>query len=101
VTAGLASARCLNHPDRFAAGRCLECQRTFCRECVTEHSGRLTCANCLRKAEVQTTSRRNPLTMVAVALLGIAGFLGVWLMFYSSGLWLERITDPPATKASK
>ncbi len=41
--------RCQFHALREAVARCPECQRYFCRECVTEHDERLLCASCLRK----------------------------------------------------
>lgn len=41
------SGNCLLHPDRKAAARCPECGEIFCRECVTEHSGKYLCIKCL------------------------------------------------------
>jgi len=45
--ATLARARCFNHAHREAAGRCVACEHTYCRECLTEHAGRLMCSRCL------------------------------------------------------
>ena len=33
--------RCLHHPAREAVALCPECRRFYCRECVTEHAGRM------------------------------------------------------------
>lgn len=41
------TGNCLLHPDRKAAARCPECGDVFCRECVTEHSGKYLCIKCL------------------------------------------------------
>ena len=43
----LAHARCFQHLGREAVARCPECTRFFCRECVTEHEGRMICQSCL------------------------------------------------------
>ncbi len=52
--ATLARARCFNHANREAAGRCVSCEHTYCRECLTEHAGRLMCSACLgAKAQAQ------------------------------------------------
>ena len=52
----LTRQRCWNHPAREAAARCPSCARFYCRECVTEHAGRMVCAACLR-AEFATGGR--------------------------------------------
>jgi len=43
----LASLRCNHHASREAAALCARCQRPYCRECVTEHEGRVLCTSCL------------------------------------------------------
>ena len=53
----LTRQRCWNHPEREAAVRCPSCERFYCRECVTEHAGRMVCAACLR-AEFAAAERR-------------------------------------------
>lgn len=55
----LTRQRCLIHAGREAAARCGRCGRFFCRECVTEHGGAMTCAACLR--EIGAASRRGAL----------------------------------------
>lgn len=53
----LTRQRCWNHPEREAAARCPSCGQFYCRECVTEHAGRMVCAACLRK---QFAAERRP-----------------------------------------
>ena len=53
----LVRERCWIHPAREAAARCPSCERFFCRECVTEHDGRLICADCLRALRTAATLR--------------------------------------------
>jgi hypothetical protein len=60
----LAHQRCFHHAEREAVARCAECRSFFCRECVTEHGGRLICAACLRE-------------LVAVPIRGRPAFLGL------------------------
>ena len=77
--------RCFSHSNREAAARCPECGRFFCRECVTEHEGRVICATCLRKI-VQPRLTQRPAFVVALrSVLGLAGLLTAWLFFYLLG----------------
>ena len=57
VASALAERRCVLHPEREAAVRCVACQRYYCRECVTENSGRMLCAHCLRQDKRKDTGR--------------------------------------------
>jgi len=91
----ISSARCLNHEERLAAARCLACGNSFCRECVTEHDGRLICAACLRKRRPAASARVNWQRHLAVPVMAIAALSGSWLLFYATGWWLEDITAPP------
>jgi hypothetical protein len=85
--------RCFHHPDRVAAARCLGCSRTYCRECVTEHEGRVLCASCLAgAARAGAAPRRFERgRRAAAAALGLATG---WLFFYmlGRGLLLARTT---------
>ena len=45
----ISQEKCVLHQDREAVARCPECQRYFCRECITEHEGRVICSQCLEK----------------------------------------------------
>ena len=78
---------CFNHASREAAARCPGCRRFFCRECVTEHDGRVTCGSCLRKAAPVAGKRRRRFTPV----LAIMGLLTAWFFFYGLGELLVLI----------
>ena len=87
----LAQQRCAHHEDREAAARCPECGRFFCRECVTEHQGRLFCVSCLRK--ISNGARRGAARFrwfLWTAQILIC-FVVVWLFFYLSGRVLASL----------
>ncbi len=90
----LAHQRCFHHAHREAAARCLECREYFCRECVTEHDGRVVCAGCLKKLAAVRSSRRA--AFVWVLRLGqMAGGLVVALIFF---YWLgQTLLSLPAS----
>lgn len=91
----LLQQRCFNHVIREAAVCCPECKRFFCRECVTEHAGRMLCAACLIRASRSKTEKTRARLRVVVlrpAQLAISFFL-LWLVFYSVGQGLLRIPD--------
>ncbi len=75
--------RCWNHEAREAACRCLECGRSYCRECVTEHQGRLLCAACL--AEPGRRGARPRGGRMSVAIMALAGIFLAWILFFSAG----------------
>jgi hypothetical protein len=81
----LSTQRCFNHGFREAVARCPSCGRFFCRECVTEHEGRVLCAACLS----EDVSGPAPRTRTFAALRSLAalmlGILILWLMFHSAG----------------
>lgn len=63
--------------------RCPGCSRDYCRECVTEHDGRLLCAACLRnllRGPARSTHRRS-----AALAAALAGLLLSWTVFYGLG----------------
>jgi hypothetical protein len=81
----IVSRKCTNHWMREAAARCPECKRYFCRECVTEHEGRVLCAACIGREE-DRSEHRHVFTASALRLIqGTAGFLVLWIMFYYLG----------------
>jgi len=86
----LARQRCLNHPGREAAARCLECGRFYCRECVTEHDDRIICAACLQKAAGAHTVKRTAFWRSWI--LPLAGLLIAWISYYEIGRYL--ISEP-------
>lgn len=84
----LAAKRCFHHALREAAARCPHCRRFFCRECVTEHDGRATCAQCLRKiADAEQARRRRAVGLVG-GLAAALGFAVAWMAFHQLGRWL-------------
>lgn len=86
VTPGftLRRQRCRNHEGREAVARCPSCGRFFCRECVTEHEGRILCAPCLARngRERVRPPRRRWMRPVFTAL---AGFVALWFVFQCAG----------------
>ncbi len=86
----LASQRCLLHPRREAIARCPECRRSYCRECVTEHDGRLLCAACLRRATQTAIPKLHRLAWLAAPFHLVTGLVVAWVLFYLLGLALLR-----------
>jgi hypothetical protein len=85
---GLSRQRCFNHARREAAGRCTECRRYFCRECITEHEGRLSCAACLRRSAGKSRAAGKAIGVVMEIALAAGALLTAWLVFYAIGEWL-------------
>ena len=87
----LVHQRCSNHPARKAVVHCPECRRFFCRECVTDHSGRMLCASCVSRlaAGAGLQAGRSPGALWVGLALG--GLLVAWLVFYYLGMALARI----------
>lgn len=83
---------CYHHLLREAVARCPECGEYFCRECVTEHHGRMLCSQCLSELTHGPSTRvRNWIGHLAIALQGAAGFLIIWYAFYLMGKMLLAI----------
>ncbi len=81
--------RCAIHTDREAAARCPECRTFYCRECVTEHQGRMMCARCFARLEQSASHKRSSPALWST--LSIAGLLLAWLIFYYLGMTLARV----------
>lgn len=83
----LIDQRCHHHASREAVVRCPQCRRFFCRECVTEHDGRMMCVSCVpaRGGHAGTSS------FAPWIVAGCAGFLLAWVMFYYLGVIFARI----------
>ena len=86
----IAQERCSNHPSREAVARCPECGRYFCRECISEHEGRVICAFCLKHLSLKPIRRYRLAGLVRVAQV-VAGVLLLWLSFYLLGKALLTI----------
>lgn len=77
--------RCFVHASREAAARCPSCRQHYCRECVTEHDGRLLCAACLRKKTEPVVRPRRNLRFLTGPIQLIAGIVFCWVAFYLLG----------------
>jgi hypothetical protein len=89
--------RCARHAEREAAACCAACGIAFCRECVSEHEGRLLCAACLEKtvSGAKAGDAARPRGWLPAALkrapVIAAGAAWLWLCFYLAGLLIEKI----------
>lgn len=80
----IADKRCFNHGGREAVARCPRCERYYCRECITEHEGRVICGRCL--ASRPEPGKRGHLAALAGAgFPALGGVLLLWLVFYYLG----------------
>ena len=89
---GSTSQRCFHHSAREASARCPSCHRSYCRECITEHSGRVLCATCLAERNPQSTSTSVRLTAALAPLLtALIGFAVAEHFFHVLGSVLLNI----------
>lgn len=90
----LSNQRCYHHQRREAVVRCPDCQRYFCRECVTEHHDRMLCSQCLARVTDDRKTRSGIWVRGFFMLTqGTFGFLLLWYAFYLVGLMLLSIPD--------
>jgi hypothetical protein len=82
--------RCFNHASREAVARCPECSRTFCRECISEHEGRVICASCLKRISTKAVKGRR-FTLLVPFIQVFMGVLLLWSSFYLLGKALLTI----------
>ena len=96
--------RCWNHEAREAACRCPACGRSYCRECVSEHEGRLLCAACLTAAVATTAPQSSAFGKLAPPGMIAAGILMAWLIYWAAGAGLigliRRIEQEPTRSLS-
>lgn len=85
--------RCFNHAEREAVARCPECRREFCRECITEHKGRMLCTNCLGRMLSEKKAKHRFLQRAALFILMLLGFLVTYAFFYQTASWLAAVPD--------
>lgn len=86
----IAQERCFNHASREAVARCPECGRYFCRECISEHDGRVICAFCLKHLSIKPIRRYRLAGLVQVVQVFL-GVLLLWSSFYLLGRALLTI----------
>ncbi len=77
--------RCFNHVHREAVAVCLECDRYFCRECITEHYGKMICAPCLSLVTVQDGRISSGGSLLPGSLLFLGAVFLLWSSFYALG----------------
>ncbi len=100
TTLPLTRQRCTIHLEREAAARCPSCERFYCRECVTEHGGRLLCAACLRGVLTRAQRPARPRgswkkPLLAAARVGVLslGLFASWFFFHLLGRKLVSLPD--------
>ena len=91
MNAAVFAQRCLHHPMREAVARCPECERFFCRECITEHDDRVICSACLKKLATRRSSSISALGWLLRPAQVAVGVLVAWLFFYAAGRVLLSI----------
>jgi hypothetical protein len=87
----LIAQRCRNHPAREAVARCPGCGRYFCRECISEHEGRVLCASCLAGILSKDAVPRRRLARLGRFALAFAGVVTAWIFFDLFGHLLLKI----------
>ena len=86
----LLDQRCFQHDGREAVAQCPSCKLFFCRECVTEHDGRMICVTCVN-ALTRDTDQSERAAKALWTVTALLGLLIAWLVFYYLGLALARI----------
>jgi hypothetical protein len=83
---------CLHHPLREAVARCAVCRGFYCRECVSEHEGRMICAPCLAAPAALTETQGVPRLRNAGAwFLALLCLTFWWILFYCLGRLLSSM----------
>jgi hypothetical protein len=92
---------CWNHEAREAACRC---GRSYCRECVSEHEGRLLCAACLTLVVARSEQTNGGLGKLAPPGMIAGGILLAWLIYWAAGASLigliRRLEQEPAATSN-
>lgn len=88
----LAHTRCYFHAEREAVARCPLCGHTYCRECITDHEGRVLCAGCLAvETGDRAGGRRGWGRWLKTSVAAGIGLLFAWFLFYLLAGLLLRI----------
>jgi hypothetical protein len=87
----LVHQRCLNHIDREAVARCPECQKHFCRECISEHDDRVLCAACLRRLLEPPRAHPPRFAGFGRVVLSLTALAIAWFAFFVLGRSLLAI----------
>jgi hypothetical protein len=89
----LLGQRCANHELREAVCRCPQCRRSLCRECVTDHEGRLVCAACLRLSARNAPAPRRSGRRIKEVGMTLASVFLAWGLFFCAAQSLITITE--------
>lgn len=87
----LKNLKCENHQEREAAVRCPGCYLFFCRECATEHNGRLLCLGCLKNNLATSDGIVKRSGILVLTVIFIASLFASWYFFYIIGIALASI----------
>jgi hypothetical protein len=82
---GITYQKCYNHEFREAAACCPNCGRFFCRECVTEHEGRVLCKECLENIINDSGVKKTAFGRILQLALFLLGMTTAWSFFYYFG----------------
>ena len=93
MAAPLSEARCFLHPQREAVARCPDCRRYFCRECVTEHAGRVLCTDCLASRTQPETGRERIYGGLRALIQFLSATVVLWMLFFYLGRILMSVPD--------
>ena len=85
--------RCANHATREAVARCPACKKDLCRECITEHKGKMLCTDCLKSTTAKKEAERKKLEFALLGLLFVAGMIVSFYFFFGIASILEKIPD--------
>ncbi len=83
--------RCYNHGGREAVAICPDCNRFFCRECITEHDDRVLCSVCLKNKMSAFENKKNRFEIVKSSFMFLGSVLFLWFTFYTLGKFLLKI----------
>ncbi len=89
----LALQRCLHHEEREAVAQCPECTRYYCRECITDHNGRVVCKTCLQKLVTPVASQTQFMRRMLRGGMCVVSFYLLWLFFYYLGEIFYQIPE--------
>ena len=82
---------CFNHPVRTASARCPECNRHYCRECITEHDDRVICAVCLAAITGDAEATSSRVRWIWQWVIVLVSVFSLWFIFFSAGQLLLRM----------
>ena len=78
----IAHQRCFNHSQRMASARCPQCKRYFCKECITEHRGKVLCTVCLAQTALAASDKHTRWAFLIHPMQFVVGLFMIWVFFY-------------------